>query len=132
MKAVSMRKPSRLAASLVCLVPAVFYGQALVPSQDAYIVPGNASSFGSAATITLGGALNAQGVVGFDLTQLPAGLLSSQVTKATLTLYVDHVSAAGAVNIYVADGAWTEASACAARLRRRQPIDFHALATRGS
>jgi hypothetical protein len=110
MKAVIVTMLNRFVWVLLALTPAALYGQALLPSQDAYFVPGNATSFGTAVTITVGTALNAQGVVQFDLTQLPAGLLASQVKQASLTLFLDHVSAAGTVNIYAANGAWTEST----------------------
>jgi hypothetical protein len=42
------------------------------------------------------------------LSQLPSGVTAGQVQKATLTLFVNHVNAAGTFNIYTAVGAWTE------------------------
>jgi hypothetical protein len=79
------------------------------PSQDGYYVSGNGTNYGTAPTIVVGqtggGAVqlpgqlpvtgNATGVglVQFDLTHLPAGLTSAQVQKATLTLFVDTITA---------------------------------------
>jgi hypothetical protein len=37
--------------------------------------------------------------VQFDLTQLPAGVTAAQIQKATLTLFLDHINAAGTINI---------------------------------
>ncbi|HEX4276791.1 MAG TPA: DNRLRE domain-containing protein [Bryobacteraceae bacterium] len=103
-----MKKLNPFVTALLATLPAAVYAQTLVPSQDAYVVPGNGSNFGVPPTITVGGASNAQGLVQFDLTQLPAGLQPPQVLKATVTLFLDNVSAAGSVNIYVANGSWAE------------------------
>jgi hypothetical protein len=43
--------------------------------------------------------LGSIGLVQFDLSQLPAGLTAAQIQKATLTLFLDHVNAAGTINI---------------------------------
>jgi hypothetical protein len=104
-----MKKLIRVGIAALAMLPAAVYGQTLVPLQDAYIVPANGSNFGVPPTITVGGATNAQGLVQFDLTQLPPGVLPSQVLQATFTLFLDNVSSAGSINIYVANGAWTEA-----------------------
>jgi Collagen triple helix repeat (20 copies) len=103
-----MKKLIRLGIGVLAALPVMVYGQTLVPSQDAYVVLGNASNFGTPPTITVGGTTNALGLVQFDLTQLPGTLAASQVQKATLTLFLDHVSAPGTVNIFVANGPWTE------------------------
>ncbi len=89
------------------LAPLAVFAQTILPSQDAYVVPGNGSNFGSATSIFVGSS-SSQGLVQFDLTTLPPGLLSSQVQQATLTLFVNHVGVPGTVNIYAANGPWTE------------------------
>lgn len=87
------------------LIPRLVFAQIVPLAQDAYIVPGNASNFGAAATINVGGAGSNQGLLQFDLSQLPAGTVS----KAILILYVNRVNSAGTVNVSVANGSWTEA-----------------------
>src|SRR5689334_3279120 len=76
------------------------YAQTFLPSQDAYVDPGNPSAnFGSTATISVGKtvppvtakdppSLPTSGLIQFDLSQLPAGITSAQVQKATLVLYL--------------------------------------------
>ena len=61
-------------------------------------MPSNATNFGTATTITVGSS-SSVGLVQFDLTQLPGGLTSAQVQKATLTLFLDHVNVAGTINV---------------------------------
>jgi hypothetical protein len=112
-----MKKISiRLAISALALAPVAGFAQTLSPSQDSYYVSGNGTNFGTAATIIVGqtgtatvqllpgqlpvvGAPNAAGLVQFDLTQLPPGLISAQVQKATLTLFVDQITSSGTINV---------------------------------
>jgi hypothetical protein len=77
-------------------------------TQDSYVNPGNATNYGSATTMNVGGPNGAQALAQFDLTALPSGTTSAQIAKATLTLFLNKVGAAGTVNISVANGFWTE------------------------
>jgi len=92
---------------VLALLPLTLSAQDYKPSQDAYYVPGNAANFGSATSITVGSS-GSVGLVQFDLSQLPAGVTSGQVAKATLTLFVNHIGVPGSVNISTAAGPWTE------------------------
>lgn len=92
---------------ILLAAPLAAFAQSWGPSQDAYIVPGNATNFGTSASVTIGSS-GSQGLVLFDLSVLPGGLASIQVQKATLTLYVNHVSSPGSMNIYIANGSWAE------------------------
>jgi hypothetical protein len=83
------------------------FAQTILPLQDSYVIPGNASNYGTGTSLYVGSA-SSQGVVQFDLTTLPPGLTSSQVQQATLTLFANHVGVPGTVNIYAANGPWTE------------------------
>ena len=58
--------------------------------------------------MNVGGPSAAQALAQFDLTALPAGTTSAQIVKATLTLFLNKLGAAGTVNISVANGSWTE------------------------
>src|SRR5271154_5560078 len=100
-----MKNLTRFAVAALALAPIAGFAQTLAPSQDAYYVPGNASNFGTATTVTAGSS-GSIGLVQFDLTQLPGGLTSAQVQKATLTLFLDHVNAAGTINVDTASGFW--------------------------
>lgn len=49
-------------------------------------------------------------LIQFDLSSLPSGTTSSQVAKATLTVFVNRINTPGAVSVYPATGAWSESS----------------------
>ena len=104
-----MKNVTRFAVAALALAPIAGFAQTLAPSQDAYVVPGNGSNFGTATTITVGSSASV-GLVQFDLTQLPAGLTAAQIQHATLTLFLDHVNAGGSVNIDTVSAStpWTE------------------------
>jgi hypothetical protein len=94
-------------AALAALAPAAVMAQSLVPLQDAYVVPGNSSNFGAAVNITVGSS-GSQGLVQFDLSSLPNSVSAGNLQRALLTLYVNHVSTTGSINILTANGVWTE------------------------
>ena len=93
---------------LLAVVPAGVFAQSVTLTQDSSVIPGSAANYGKAATVTVGGPNGAQALAQFDLTALPSGTTSANIAKATLTLFVTKVVAAGTVNISVASGAWTE------------------------
>jgi len=108
---------------VAAMAPFAIHAQTLVPSQDAYVVPLTSDNFGTATSIMVGNSIPIQplkgpptssppseGLVQFDLSQLPPGTTGAQVQKATLTLFVDSVNASGTININLANGQWTEAS----------------------
>src|SRR5579859_5465670 len=70
----------------------------LVPSDDSYTQQGapNANN-GSATTLILRGSATAQhnAYIRFNLSSLPAGLTSSNISTATMTLFVSTVTTAG-------------------------------------
>jgi hypothetical protein len=88
----------RLALGLLAVAALAGFAQTLTPLQDAYYVPGSATNYGTATTITVGSS-SSVGLVQFDLSTLPAGVTASQVQKATLTLFLDHVGVGGTINI---------------------------------
>lgn len=90
------------------LFPMAVWGQSLPLSQDSYVVPGNATNFGGASTMSAGGPTGAQALLQFDLSALPATVSGSNVMKATLSIFVNKVGTPGMVNISVANGLWTE------------------------
>jgi hypothetical protein len=47
-------------------------------------------------------------LIRFDLTAVPTGYTGSSVSKATLKLYVNSVTTAGAFNVDLVNGTWTE------------------------
>ena len=103
----SSRFGRRFLCGLLLLSPAMF-AQSTPLVQDAYVVPGTASNYGSTTTLNIGGPLAGQALVQFDLTQLPTGTTASDISKATLILFVTRLTSAGTVNFSVANGTWTE------------------------
>ena len=92
---------NRFGFGLLCglfLLPSAIFAQSPPLAQDSYVVPGNASNYGSATTLNVGGASNDQALVQFDLTQLPAGTTAGSIAKATLILFVTKLGSAGTVN----------------------------------
>ncbi len=103
----------RLIRLLVCglaTLTGYTFAQTLPLTQDAYFVPFSGTNYGAATTINVGGSTAAEALVQFDLTALPANTTVVNVAKATLTLFVSKLGAAGAVNIAEASGIWAEAT----------------------
>ena len=74
---------------------------------DASVSPARpAVNFGSLSNLSVGSGQTA--LLQFDLTQLPAGVTSSQISKATLTVFVNRVFTRGAVTIAPVTSSWTE------------------------
>jgi len=90
------------------LIPCLLFAQALPLTQDSYVVPGVAANYGAQQTIDVGGPNALQSLVQFDLSPLPAGVTSANISKATLVLFVKAVSASGTINISAAIGSWAE------------------------
>jgi len=77
---------------------------------DACFAPGNAGRFGAAATVNVGGPTDFQGLLQFDLSTLPVGTTSAQVSNASLRLFVNKIGTSGSVDIYAANGSWLEST----------------------
>ncbi len=74
---------------------------------DATISSTSASSnFGGLTTLNTGAGSSA--LIQFNLSALPPALLASSVQRATLSLWIDRLSAAGSVAIAPVNGPWTE------------------------
>jgi hypothetical protein len=56
----------------------------------------------------IGSGVNAY--IRFDLTVLPSDLTSSNISKATMRLYINGVTTAGTFDVYLVTGAWTEST----------------------
>lgn len=88
----------------------------IAPAADASVNPTNpALNFGALGTINVGplapgGAAGNTGLLLFQGTSLPAGLTSANIVKATLTVYVNRVLVAGALDFAELSSAWTENS----------------------
>ena len=83
------------------------FGQ-ITPSGDAYTNTASPTiNYGSAATLGVVSASQTS-FIQFDLSSLPAGYTSANITKATLKLYVNAVTTAGSFNVDFVNGTWSE------------------------
>ena len=82
-------------------------------SGDAHVNSAHASiNYGTLSNLYVGSGSTA--FLQFDLTTLPAGTTSAQVSRATLTVFVNRVNAAGSVTISPVTAAWGEYSVTSA------------------
>jgi collagen type I alpha len=90
------------------LAPAGTWAAGANTTADTYVSSTQAASnFGTAAAVNIGAGNT--GLLQFDLTGLPAGLTAAQVSKATMTFYVNTLVTGGSVDISQVTSAWTEA-----------------------
>jgi hypothetical protein len=75
-------------------------------AQDSYIAPSTGTNYGATNVIAVGGAALSQGLIQFDLSSLPSGTVS----KATLVLFVNKVNSTGTIDVFVANGSWSESA----------------------
>jgi len=94
------------------ILPLTAFAQSVPLTQDTYVVTGTPTNYGVAAGLQVGGAGNDQSLVQFDITTLPVGVTAANVAKATLVLFTRTVTTGGTVNIYAANGPWTETTGC--------------------
>src|SRR5690348_5792056 len=90
----------------VLLLPALGWAQTAPLAGDAFIHPGDGTSYGVLPTVNVGGSTNSQGLLLFDLSQFSG----SQVAWARLRLFVNQVNTPGSVDLYTANAAWAEGS----------------------
>jgi hypothetical protein len=64
------------------------------------------TNFGTLSNLYVGNGNTA--LLQFDLSGLPGGVTSSQITKATLTIFVNRVNSGGLVSLAPVNSAWTE------------------------
>ena len=72
----------------------------------------SSTNFGSLANLYIGNGNT--GLLQFDLSSLPSGITAAQVSRATLTLFINRVNASGPVALAPATSAWSENSVTAA------------------
>jgi hypothetical protein len=94
--------------SLILLACTAAFGQ-LTPSQDAYTSTATPTkNFGAATTLDVES--SATTYIQFNLSSIPSGYTSADITQATLKLYVNTVTTAGSFNVDYVNGAWTEST----------------------
>ena len=69
------------------------------------------ANFGTLANLYVGNGSTAY--LQFDLSSLPAGTTASQIARATLTVFVNRVNAAGSVSLAPVTSAWSESAVTA-------------------
>src|SRR5208337_4037614 len=96
-----------LLLSTVSLLTGAF-GQ-LTPSGDAYTNTATpTTNFGSKTVLDIESTQTTY--IQFDLSAIPSGYTSADITKASLKLYVDAVTTAGSFNVDYVNGTWTEST----------------------
>jgi hypothetical protein len=93
--------------STVCLLTGA-YGQ-LTPSQDAYTNTADPTTNYGAKTL-LDVESSQTTYIQFNLSSIPSGYTSADITKATLKLYVNAVTTAGSFNVDYVNGSWVEST----------------------
>jgi hypothetical protein len=84
------------------------------PSQDSYTFSSKAGqNYGTAQALQVESALSSHAIansyIQFDLSAIPSSYTGANVTKASLKLFVNYISAVGgSFNVDLANGSWTE------------------------
>jgi Collagen triple helix repeat (20 copies) len=98
---------------LICIsawLPAVTWADDARLVGDAWFANGNSGQFGATATVNVGGPTNDQGLMQFDFSTLPPGTTSDNISSASLRLFVSRIGSPGGIDIYTANGTWTEST----------------------
>jgi hypothetical protein len=90
--------------SLILLACTVAYGQ-LTPSGDAYTNTATPTTNYGAKTL-LDVESSQTSFIQFNLSSIPSGYTSADITKATLKLYVNAVTTAGSFNVDYVNRSW--------------------------
>jgi hypothetical protein len=75
---------------------------------DAYVVSSSSANYGAAPSIKVSSTQT--GLLQFDFSKIPVGITGSQVSVATLRIFVDQLAASGTFDLYAASGSWTEST----------------------
>jgi hypothetical protein len=95
------------------LTPAAARAAQVTLTGDAHVNAARPSTnFGSLANLYVGSG-NVT-LLQYDLTSLPAGTTSSQIARASLTLFVNRITTPGTVSLSTATSAWTESAVTSA------------------
>jgi hypothetical protein len=95
------------AVTIACCSAA--YATEVALTGDAHVsVARSTTNFGTLSNLYVGNGSTA--LLQFDLSTLPAGITSSQVARAILTVYVNRVNAGGLVSLSPVTSAWSESA----------------------
>ena len=110
------RKLLTMGLAIAALAARAAWAGSSTPAADTYVSPANpALNFGNLGTMSVGplGASSAPGSAGliqFDLSGLPAGMAATNISKATISVYVNKVLVAGGLDFAQISSPWTENS----------------------
>jgi hypothetical protein len=94
--------------SLILLACMGAYGQ-LTPAGDSYTnTAASTTNYGAKTLLDVESTQTS--FIQFDLSAIPAGYTSADITKASLKLYVNAVTTAGSFNVDYVNGTWTEST----------------------
>jgi hypothetical protein len=98
------------AVALLALCAAARAGAQIMPElADTYVVQASPTqNYAGGATLVAG--TGNMALLGFDLSLLPKGSTASAVSRALLTVYVDHAVAAGTLSVAAINSGWAAAS----------------------
>ena len=99
-----------LTASVFAAAVASSFAQSLPVSGDTFVSPGSSANYSTSPTVNVGGTGNYQGLIAFDLSALPAGTTAASISKASITLFVNKLGTPGSIDVYAANGNWSEAA----------------------
>ena len=92
----------------ILLVATTFAAAQIPATDDGYTASSSANgNFGNQSMLTVVWP-GVNSYIRFDLTALPSGLNSSNMSKATLRLNINGVTSAGTFDVYLVTGSWTE------------------------
>ncbi len=99
----------RALLALIFLAPGAAHAAGVKLTNDSYTSTTKPTfNYGAAAAVNVSSV--DKGFLRFDLADLPAGVISSEVEKATLKIYLSAVSAAGSFQVCQVTGTWTEST----------------------
>jgi hypothetical protein len=108
----------------VLIFPAAAFGAQAVVSDDTYTESGSSSVNGNIDQLRLGDTGKFRTYLKFNLASLPAGTTAANVEKATLRLFVNSVSTAGAFNVHKVNAAWSESALHGTNQPDFEPLGF--------
>jgi Collagen triple helix repeat (20 copies) len=99
-----------LAAGLALLVPVLLPAASAPLTGDTYINPGDPTNYGAQTAVDVGGVRCSEGLLLFNLADLPEGVTGANVASAKLLIFIDQVLIEGAINVYAANAPWSEST----------------------
>jgi hypothetical protein len=106
---IACQKRVAFVVAMVALSAIALLGAVGRVAQDSYTsTAAPVTNFGTGPSIDVGFGATSQGFIQFDLSTLPAGTTSSEVTKAVAYIFVNKVATTGYIQFAPLNAAWTE------------------------